>query len=101
MRLPSFTFTAKLWEYPGKAAWYFLTLDRKQSATIMDLFGDRKRGFGSIRVKAMINDVAWETSIFPSSSDKAYILPVKKSVRQRAGIETGSRVTCALEIKDV
>ena len=54
--------------------------------------GNSRRGFGSVRVEATINRVAWRTSVFPQKSG-GYILPVKAEVRRRAGICAGDEVT--------
>ncbi|MFL6743249.1 MAG: DUF1905 domain-containing protein, partial [Sphingomicrobium sp.] len=54
-------------------------------------------GFGSVKVEASINGVAWRTSVFPQKSG-GYLLPVKKEVRCTAGIAAGDEVTLELEL---
>ncbi len=56
-----------------------------------------RRGFGSMRVEAAINGVAWRTSIFPQKSG-AYILPIKAAVRAQTGIAAGDEVSVTLRL---
>ena len=57
-----------------------------------------RRGFGSVKVEATIDDVTWRTSVFPSKSSGGYFLPVKIDVCRRTGIAAGDEVTVALEL---
>ena len=57
-----------------------------------------RRGFGSVRVEATIDDVTWRTSVFPSKSSGGYFLPVKIDVCRRTGISPGDQVTVELEL---
>lgn len=101
MSQPKFSFRSKLWVYPGPAAWYFLTLPKALSATIKKLFGANRPGFGSIAVTASIGSTTWKTSIFPSTKERAYLLPVKASVRTGESLKTGSMINVHLAIRDV
>ena len=93
------TVTSLLWIWKGEAAgrWYFITVPEEQSDEIRAHAFGRPRGFGSVRVEAKIDDVAWRTSVFPLNSG-GYLLPVKKEVRCRAGIAAGDEVTVTLEL---
>jgi hypothetical protein len=93
------TVRSLLWIWKGDTAgrWYFLTVPEEQSNEIRaHSFGNR-RGFGSVRVEAHIEDVSWRTSVFPLNSG-GYLLPVKKEIRCKAGIGAGDEVTVALEL---
>ena len=90
---------AKLWRYPGKAGWCFLTLSKKKAAEIKKKFGVRARGWGSLPVKVTIGDTSWKTSIFPDKRSGSYLLPVKAAVRKKEGIEEGDMVSFELEVK--
>ncbi len=94
----SYNFKSKLWLYPGKAAWYFITLPKKQSDQIRFLAFNSKSAWGSIRVSAKIGGTSWQTSIFPDTKAGAYLLPVKAEVRRKEKIEAGSTVAVTLEI---
>jgi hypothetical protein len=92
------TVTVPIWLWSeGKGSWHFLTIPADESIEIRaQSFGNR-RGFGSVRVAATINDVTWRTSVFPQKSG-GYILPIKAEVRRRAGIAAGDDVTVSLEL---
>jgi hypothetical protein len=98
--MDSFVFDAELWLWEGKAAWHFLTVPEDVSDDIEARTTGQARGFGSVRVRVTIGDTTWATSVFPDTKRQAYILPVKKDVRRTEGLETGSRVTVALELID-
>lgn len=93
----SFTFSAQLWEWEGKAAWCFVTLPLDVSAEIREV-PRMPRGFGSVRVSVTVGASTWQTSIFPDTKVKAFILPVKKAIRVAEGIELHDRVEVALEL---
>ena len=91
--MSTYTFTAELWlhsEMPG--AWYFLTLPADAADEIKARHAGERRGFGSVRVLATIGETSWETSIFPDTKTSSYLLPVKATVRRKAGIDAGDKV---------
>jgi len=94
------TVTAPVWLWSeGKGSWHFLTVPPEQAVEIRLLAATAgpRRGFGSVRVEATINGVAWRTSVFPQKSG-GYILPIKADVRRRADISAGDEVTVTLEL---
>ena len=102
----SFDFTSECWLWHGgKAAWHFITLPQDKSEEIKffdeNMHGGifkKKRGWGAVRVLVTIGKTSWETSIFPSSELKAYILPVKADVRKKEKFAAGDTVTVKLKI---
>ena len=97
----NFTFIGKCWLWQGKGTWHFITLPQDKSEEIK-FFSDnhfgKRRGWGSVRVSANIGGTIWETSIFPSGSLEAYILPIKAEVRKKQKIAAGDDVEVALQI---
>lgn len=99
--------TATLWIWTtdkAPASWHFLTIDGSVGEAIHALalmrrleFG-RKRGWGSVKVRATIGDTSWETSIFLAKDVGGWLLPVKASVRKAEGLVAGDDVTVALEV---
>lgn len=102
---PSFEIAAELWRWtpepPAKASWYFVTITGEAADAIRALGFERRalgraRGFGSVRLRAVVEGVAFETSAFPHASSGGYVLPVKAAVRKAAGVSEGDRVTLGL-----
>jgi Domain of unknown function (DUF1905) len=91
---------AKLWRYPSaKVSWHFITLPRRLADEIRVVdAGPVRRGFGSLRVRATIGASTWNTSIFPSSRDQSYVLPVKVQVRRAEGLKVGQMVALQIEV---
>lgn len=93
--------TGKVWVYPdpnGGTGWHFLHIDKKISDTIKEKTKSKKKGFGSVRVKATIGSTSWETSLFPSARDGVYLLPIKADIRKKEGVFEGDTITVTLEI---
>ena len=94
------TVTGPIWLWSeGKGSWHFFTVPADDAIEIRleSAASGIRRGFGSVKVEASINGVAWRTSIFPQKSG-GYILPIKSDVRRRAGIAAGDEVTVSLEL---
>mgnify|MGYP001618456032 FL=1 len=94
----TYKFKARVWLYPGDAAWHFVTLPQKTSLDIDDFFGHMKKGFGSLPVKVTVDQTLWQTSIFPSKQEGSYILPLKAPVRKAEGIKVGDTVSFSVEL---
>jgi hypothetical protein len=93
------SFTAPLWRWEGDGGWYFITVPEVLSDELEDAHGGQ-RGFGSIRVEATIGATIWQTSLFPSSKHRAFVLPVKKQVRTRESLDEGDRADVRLVALD-
>ena len=94
-----FSFTADVWLWQAeKAAWHFVELPNEMSEDIKAFTKHLARGFRSVKVEASIGETRWRTSIFPSKERGAYILPLKKSVRDAEDIGAGSTVSVDLRI---
>ena len=98
----SFDFTAECWLWHGgKAAWHFITLPQDKSEEIKffdENMHEKRRGWGAVRVLVTIGKTSWETSIFPSSELKAYILPIKADLRKKEKFSAGDTVKVQLKI---
>jgi SOS-response transcriptional repressor LexA len=94
-----FTFKSKLWRWQGNApaAWHFITLPEEIGAQIKFMIGKAK-GFGSVRVKAVIGESNWKTSLFPDKKSGSFLLPVKAEVRKAAGIADGDIILVRLNV---
>jgi len=96
----SYAFEAPLWLWEARRtdAWTFVSLPTELADEVLDLVGDRARGFGSVRVEVTVGGTVWRTSIFPSSD--TYVLPVKKAVRRAESLEVGDPVRVRLTLVD-
>ncbi len=91
-------FEAKVWVYPGKAAWYFVTLPTEMATAINYFFSMEKRGWGSLPVEATIGSTTWKTSIFPDKKSNSYLLPLKAEVRKKEQMKDGSLISVAVKL---
>ncbi len=84
-----FTAVVYRWEERAADSWFFVDVPKELSDEIRDR-PRMPRGFGSVRVSATIGGTTWRTSIFPGR--ERYSLPVKRAVREAAGVEPGEPV---------
>ena len=93
----TYRFTSRVYRWDERAndSWYFVDVPAEESDEIRDR-PRMPRGFGSVRVEATIGATTWRTSIFPGQD--AYVLPMKKDVRAKAGVEEGDDVDVELRL---
>jgi hypothetical protein len=89
--------TGVVWKYDGYAAWYFLGIDKDTTRDIKAKVS-QKKAFGSVKCIVTVGATTWRTSLFPDKQSETYLLPIKKIVRTREGVENGDRVECTIEI---
>lgn len=88
-------FDAPLWRWNGanQGNWFFVTIDGTLAdsiaahAFVRRLETGRRRGFGSVKVRATIGDATWQTSVFPDK--RGWILPIKAAVRRSQSLNEG------------
>ena len=92
------TFDGQLyaWDADRPDSWVFVTLPEDVSDDIEEV--GEPRGFGSVRVRVLLGDTEWSTSLFPSKTEGAYVLPVKKQVRRATGLEAGDTATFTVTV---
>ena len=95
-----FTFNAAMWKHEGSGGWYFISLPDDAADEIEEIYGQRARGFRSLRVYVTIGETRWATSIFPDTKRGTYLLPVKRAVRDAEGLTDGSTATVTVVVKD-
>ena len=94
----TYSFTAEVWEWTSRTSWFFVNLPEDQADDIEERYGRRAAGFGSVRVDVTIGSTNWRTSIFPSTENATYVLPLKKAVRVAEGLAPGSPATVDLRV---
>jgi len=87
-----------IWEASAEGSWHFVSVPGDLADDIREQFGHRAAGFGSIRVEVTIGSSTWRTSVFPDKQRATYVLPVKKAVRAKEGLEAGSTAAVELEV---
>jgi len=93
-------FTADVFRWEARTeSWFFVALPADLSAEIREI-PRPSRGFGSVRVRAQIGLSSWRTSIFPDAQRGAYVLPLKRSVRDAEGVEEGTTLVVQIDILD-
>ena len=86
------------WEARLDSDWYFVALPRELSDAIRETQTFR-RGFGGVRVEATIGSSTWRTSVFPQAGGE-YVLPLKRAIREREGIDPDGIVQVHLSVLD-
>lgn len=75
------SFRAPVWRWKD-GSWRFVTVPQGVSDEVDEAVGDATAGFGSVRVEVTVGTAVWRTSLFPSTSEGAFVLPIKKAVRE-------------------
>lgn len=91
------------WQGDGPAAWHFVTVNGQAGETLSALAAMRKlelgkrRGFGSLRVRAKIGASEWATSVFPDRT-RGWLLPVKAAIRKAESLDEGDETNLTLTV---
>lgn len=104
--MEDFTVTTPLWRWQSAtapAAWFFLTIEGEAAdgirlAAISGQWLDGRKGFGSAKVRAMVGDTSWSTSVFPQRESGGWLLPVKAAVRKAEALAEGDAVTVTISL---
>ncbi|MBT6254062.1 DUF1905 domain-containing protein [Candidatus Uhrbacteria bacterium] len=96
MTLNAFKTRAKLWVYPGKATWHFVTLNKAATKAVEKIKPVKRKGWGSIPINITVGSSTWKTSIFPGKNGE-YIIPIKAAIRKKEGLEKDSTVNMYIE----
>lgn len=94
--------TVYRWQARTDASWFFVDLPIDASEMIREMQDPAlTRGFGSVRVRVSIGGSTWTTSIFPSSGTGAYVLPLKRAVREAERLDEGGTARARVELVDL
>lgn len=94
-----YEFTAAVFRWEGNAAWHFVALPEDVTDEIDERHGHSAGGFGSLPVEVTVGATTWRTSVFPDSRRKTFVLPVKKAVRAKEGLEDGVEAVFSLRVR--
>jgi hypothetical protein len=88
------SFRGEIWYWRGPSPFHFVTVSADESATIAELAPAVSYGWGMIPVTVRIGRTDTTTSLWPK--DGGYIVPLKKALREREGLELGDVVEVTL-----
>lgn len=75
----------QVWIWPTNSApWFFVYIDGPVLQDILRVA--KKHHAGMIRVQAQIGETIWCTSLFPHRKERCYIMPIKKTVREKEDV---------------
>ncbi|WP_019144542.1 DUF1905 domain-containing protein [Aeromicrobium massiliense] len=94
----TYEFESTVWKVDDPGTWFFTTLPFDLSDEIEERHRDSAAGFGSLKVRVRVGATSWTTSLFPSKQAEAYVLPVKKAVREAEQLHDGSPVQVTVEV---
>lgn len=90
-------FVGRVIEWRGPSPYYFVPVPDEESADICEVAAMATYGWGVIPVAARIDQVDFETSLFPK--DGGYLLPLKDAVRKPQRIAVGDEVAVELNVR--
>lgn len=88
----NYEFTAKMWQYAGKGAWYFVSMPKDLAKEIRDTLGSEEEGWGRLKATARVGKTEWKTAIWFDTKMKTYLLPLKAEIRKKEKLETGQTI---------
>jgi Domain of unknown function (DUF1905) len=98
--------TTRAWSFPApvwrwkEGSWRFVTVPEDVSDEVDEAVGDATGGFGSVRVEVTVGSSVWRTSLFPSTTEEAFVLPLKKAVRDAQGLDDGGPAEVTIRLVD-
>ncbi len=94
-RVETVRFTGELFLWDN-GSWFFVRLPVEAADHVRDLVTGPPTGFGSVRVEVTIGSTTWQTSVFPDTATRTFVLPVKKAVRTAEDLGDGDSVEVSL-----
>jgi hypothetical protein len=82
--------------YEGAAAWCFVTVPQTTATKIRKRFRDEEEGWGRLKTTATVKNTSWQTSVWFDTKAQSYLLPVKRSIRQKEKLAIGTLINVEL-----
>jgi hypothetical protein len=92
-----FAFKARLWRYEGPSSWCFVTIPKNTAKRIRSLLQASEESWGRLKTTVNIGSSNWKTSIWYDRKAKSYLLPIKKSIRNKEDLTVGQILSGKLE----
>ncbi|MFU8947878.1 DUF1905 domain-containing protein [Mycetocola zhadangensis] len=90
------SFRGTVWYWRGPSPFHFVTVPADESEIIAELAPAVTYGWGMIPVTVRIGRTGMTTSLWPK--DGGYIVPLKKALREREGVELGDAIDVTLSL---
>ena len=88
-----FSFSAKIWKWPGDMGWHFVHVPKDLFQKIRE-----KHGKGMIRITATVGKTSWQTALFPHIRSKSFLLSIKQAVRKKEDLWEGDTIKITFSI---
>ncbi len=91
------------WVGTNGGSWFLLTIAGEPAeaiaahALMRRLEEGRRRGFGSVKVTAIVGESRWRTSVFPSGKSE-WVMLVKAAIRRAEDLGEDDLIELALEL---
>ncbi|NYD72151.1 DUF1905 domain-containing protein [Herbiconiux flava] len=86
----------EVWWWRGPAPFHFVTVPAEASELIAELAPGVSYGWGMIPVTVSLGGTTVPTALWPK--DGLYVVPLKKALRDREGVELGDVVDLTLTV---
>jgi hypothetical protein len=91
-------FSNEIIYWRGPAPFFFLPTPPKQSKEIKAVSNRLTYGWGCIPVTARIVETEWTTALIPREG--AYMVPIKKVIREKLGLDDGVKTSIILSFEE-
>lgn len=75
-----------------------VTVPEEVSEELNARYSENKRGFGSLKVEVKLGESTWNTSLFYDSKTSCFVLPIKKTVRDRNRVSEGDSADISIKV---
>ena len=82
-----YKFSAEVWQYPGPAGWYFVSLPGNITSEIRENLKWQEEGWGRMKATAETGNSRWDTAIWFDKKHNTYLLPLKAEIRRKERLE--------------
>lgn len=94
--MKSFLVKGSVWRWPGDIGWCFIYLPKDLVDKIKKIKNNAK---GFVKIEARLGKSIWQTSLFPFTKEKTYLICIKKSIREKEGIFEGDKISIKIKLK--
>ncbi|MDQ5901530.1 MAG: hypothetical protein QG580_245 [Patescibacteria group bacterium] len=94
--MKKFSFSGKVFVWPGGLGWYFVYLPKDLVEKIKK--NSSVHGAGFVKIKATVGKTDWQTSLFPFKRENTFLICIKKSVREKEDVFPGEEIKVSFSL---